>query len=144
MRYLQARKALEAPLKWGAFYSKCMNISDLFSAGTQAAKRDHKPQSPPSNRQKDRRTCLFVHINTNSPYLTLIGTYKVFSPRCTNTATVLPDATALICLLKASTLWLSLLFKPKITSPRRIPACAAAPLLSMTNKPFLPLSFFLL
>jgi len=36
LRYLQARKALEAPLKWGAFYSKCMNISDLFSACTQA------------------------------------------------------------------------------------------------------------
>jgi hypothetical protein len=40
MRYLQARKALEAPFKWGAFYSKCMNISDLFSARTLAARVD--------------------------------------------------------------------------------------------------------
>jgi hypothetical protein len=31
MRYLQARKALEAPFKSVAFYNKCMNISDLFS-----------------------------------------------------------------------------------------------------------------
>jgi hypothetical protein len=31
MRYLQARKALEAPFKSVAFYNKCMNIRDLFS-----------------------------------------------------------------------------------------------------------------
>jgi len=31
VRYLQARKALEAPFKSVAFYNKCMNIRDLFS-----------------------------------------------------------------------------------------------------------------
>jgi len=36
MRYLQARKALDAPLKSVAFYSKCMHISDLFSARARA------------------------------------------------------------------------------------------------------------
>jgi hypothetical protein len=43
MRYLQARKALEAPFKWDAFYNKCMNISDLFSVQAQAGSVNSRP-----------------------------------------------------------------------------------------------------